>query len=400
MGTRARAVVGAVAVVAALVAQRAEASPRNAADDRFDAITGPMGAYVVRPDAFGIDAERTLVPVPLLLDSVDGDRAFGVIEQLDFPRTSSGPESARQAARDIVTGELVDAGYQVQRQSVLLDGVDSPNLYAELPGTECPAKTIVIGGHYDSRNARGGGSDDNASGVAGMLELARALRDHPLPVTVRFASWSYEEDGLVGAFTMAKAMKAADAEVIGAISLEMIGFTEPDIDPLTGLPGTYLGMISDPTSAPLARAFAAASYAYAPEFPAFGAIIDPNVLPDILRSDHAAFLASGYPVLMATDTANFRNPNYHQPTDDPDTIDQAFLAGSTRAALAGLVTYGSIDQDRDGHADACDGVPVASTSTTAGPSSTTAPSTTSAPAGPQEPADGAEPVAGQVDYTG
>ena len=135
----------------------------------------------------------------------------------------------------------------------------------------------------------------------------------------------------------------------------MLGYATDDIDPLTGLPGDYLGMISDPTSAPLARAFAAAAYTYTPEFPAFGAVIDPNVLPDILRSDHAAFLAEGYPALMATDTANFRNPNYHQPTDTPDTLDPAFLTGSIRAALAGLATYASVDTDGDGTSDVCQG---------------------------------------------
>ena len=86
-------------------------------------------------------------------------------------------------------------------------------------------------------------------------------------------------------------------------------------------------------------------------------MIDPVVLPDIFRSDHAAFIEAGYPGLMATDTANFRNPNYHQPTDTPATIDAAFLEASTRAALAGLVTYASVDNDQDGTADVCQDQP-------------------------------------------
>ncbi|WP_421120272.1 M28 family metallopeptidase [Aquihabitans daechungensis] len=391
MGKRALGIV--VVAVAALLGQAVGAAPAGPADERFDDITGPMKDFVVRPDAFGIDASRTLVDVPPRLDAVDQDRAMDVLTSLAFPRTATGPESARQDARDIVTAELEDAGYEVQSQSVDLDGVDSPNLYAELPGTECAERTIVIGAHYDSAHATGPAADDNASGVAGTMELARALADHPLPVTVRFASWSYEEVGLVGSFAMAREMAAEDREVVGAISLEMIGFTKPDIDPLTGLPSTYLGMISDPTSAPLARAFAAAAYTYTPEFPAFGAVIDPNVLPDILRSDHAAFLASGYPALMATDTANFRNPNYHTPSDTVSTIDPDFLGSSTRAALAGLITLASIDQDQDGQADACtrDLTP---TTTTAPPAATS-----TVPPGETEPV-GATPVSGAASYTG
>lgn len=392
MGKRTVGVVGVVAAVA-VFAGVSYAASANEADDRFDEITGPMGEYVVRPDDFGIDASKTLIEVAPLVAAVDGDRAFADIEALDYPRTSSGPEQNRQDARDHITAQMEAAGLTVEEQSVELNGVDSPNLYAEVRGTECADRTIVIGGHYDSKNAEGGGSDDNASGVAGMLEIARVLEDHPLPVTVRFASWSYEEDGLVGAFAMAKQLKADDRAVVGAISLEMIGYTEPDIDPLTGLPGTYLAMISDPTSAPVARTFAAASYTYTPEFAGFGAVIDPNVLPDILRSDHAAFLASGYPVLMATDTANFRNEHYHQASDNPDTIDQDFLEGSIRSALAGLVTLASVDDDGDGQADACTKDLAAPATTT-----TTVPATTSSPS--TSVPGGAAPVAGAPTVTG
>jgi hypothetical protein len=381
--------IGVVVAVAALVGQAVGAAPAGPADDRFDDITGPMGAFVVRPDAFGIDASRTLVDVAPLLDSIDRQRAMDTLTALAFPRTAGGPEQARQDARDLVTAQFEDAGYDVQSQSVDLNGVDSPNLFVEQPGTECPGRTIVIGAHYDSAHPTGPGADDNASGIAGTMELARALADHPLPVTVRFAAWSYEEAGLVGSAAMAQQMKADGREVVGAISLEMIGFTKPDIDPLTGLPSTYLAMISDPTSAPLARTFGAAAYTYAPEFPGFGAVIDPKVLPDILRSDHAAFLKAGFPALMATDTANFRNPNYHTATDTVASLDPAFHLGSTRAALAGLVTFGSVDGDGDGHADAC--VAPATATTTS-----TTPSPTAPPAGPT----GAEAVDGDADLTG
>ncbi|HEX2575290.1 MAG TPA: M28 family peptidase, partial [Aquihabitans sp.] len=136
-----------------------------------------------------------------------------------------------------------------------------------------------------------------------------------------------------------------------------------------------------------------------PEFPAFGAVIDPDVLPDILRSDHAAFLAAGYPALMATDTANFRNENYHQPSDTPETLDPEYLASSTRAALAGLATFASVDQDQDGRADVCGQQVVATTTTTA--PATTAPTVapTTPPAGPPA-ATGADLIPGSASYTG
>src|SRR5699024_11047638 len=196
------------------------------------------------------------------------------------------------------TDELVDAGYEPQYQSVVYEptGVDSPNIFADLPGTECPEKILVVGGHYDS--VEGPGADDNATGVAGMLELARALRDTPLPVTVRFTSWSYEEVGLVGSKEMAEQAKADGDDIVGAVAYDMIGFTKGGIDPLTGLPHDYLAMVADPTSADMARAFGASAYHHSPEFAAAGAVIDPAVLGDILRSDHASFIAEGFPGLL------------------------------------------------------------------------------------------------------
>ena len=98
--------------------------------------------------------------------------------------------------------------------------------------------------------------------------------------------------------------------------------------------------------------------------------------------------------MMATDTANFRNANYRQPTDTPDTIDQDFLLGSTRSALAGLVTYGSVDDDGDGKADICTRDLSASATT-----STTSTPTTSTTVAATEPT-GAQPVSGQASFTG
>lgn len=331
------------------------------ADDRFDQLTGPFGGFVVRPADFGLDATEVLADVPGLLQEVDGDRARALVEALAVPRGSTGPPANLEAATDLVAATFDDAGHEPQFQPVVhgSTGIDMPNVYAELPGTQCPEKVLVVGAHYDARPDNGAGADDNASGVAGLFELARALQDDPLPVTVRFAAWSYEEDGLLGSRAMVARDLAEGTDVVGAVSLEMIGFTKPEIDPLTGIEASYLAMITDPAGAPLARAFAAAAYTYTPEFPAFGAVVDPGLLPDIYRSDHASYALNGFPGLMATDTANFRNPNYHTINDTPATLDWDFLTSSARAALAGTATYGSSDQDADGLADLCGVVPAA-----------------------------------------
>ena len=84
-------------------------------------------------------------------------------------------------------------------------------------------------------------------------------------------------------------------------------------------------------------------------------MIDPAVLGDILRSDHASFWDQEYSALLSTDTANFRNPNYHRPSDTIDTLDFSFLAGSARSTIAGLVALATIDDNKNGTPDACEG---------------------------------------------
>ena len=352
---RRSAVASAVLLAATFGSTAFAASPTDIADARFAALDGPMAGFVVRPDAFGMDATRVLAGVPALVDQVDGARAKAIVEAIAFPRTSAGPASARQQATDLVADTFRDAGYEPQFQSVVLEstGNDMPNVYAEVPGTQCSDKVLVVSAHYDSIVAGNPAADDDGTGMAGLFEIARALRNRPLPITVRLVAFSYEEDGLVGSQAMAARDASEGTDIVGAVSMDMIGFTKPDIDPLTGLPATYLAMVADPTSAPLARAFGAAAYTYEPAFAAASAIIPLSVLPDIFRSMHALFVGHGYQGLLVSDTANFRNPNYHTVNDTLGTIDWDFLTSSARTVLAGVATYASSDQNADGTADHC-----------------------------------------------
>lgn len=403
-GRRGRALLAVGAATAALLAaQIATARPAGVADDRLAAIDGPMADVLIHPSDFWFDPSRTLVEVPPLLGSVDEARERAFVEALAHPRTATSPAADRQAATDLVAQGFADAGYSAELRSLLSEGAGytMPNVVATLGGTQCPERVLVVGAHYDSVHPTGDGADDNASGVGAMLEIARALRDHPLPVTVRFVAFSYEETGYVGSRAMAAEDRAAGTDLVGAASLDMIAYASPAADPLSGLPaGDYLVVVSDPDSEALPNAYAAGAYRYTPDFPLFGLVIDPAVLPDINRSDHASFEREGYDGMIANDVGVVRNPNYHRAGDSADTLDWGFLAGGTRALLAGTVTYGSIDDDLDGTADLCDGPLVAppevGTTTTGAPTSTV-PATTAPPAvGPA----GADAVPGAPSYTG
>lgn len=380
--------------------------PHQIADERFAAMDGPMVPFVVKPADFGIDATRTLTDVPPLLAQVDPDRLQDLTTQLaGYSRSSSSTQTQIDAATAWVTDQFTDLGYDPQLEPVTHEGRSMPNISVTIPGTGCSDKVLQLSAHYDVVGATNPGADDDASGMAALLEIARILRDHPQPVTIRLVAFSFEENGLVGAFQMAAADAAAHTDIVGAVSMDMIGFTDSSLtDPFVGLPADYLAMVADPSSAALAHVFGAASYTYTPEFPAAGAVIDPSVLPDIFRSDHAAFVLQGYPGMIATDTANFRNPNYHTPNDTLATIDWNFVAGSTRAMLAGMVTYASSDQNSDGIADVCVGsvlpTPDGSTTTTTTPAGSTTTTVVDDRGDTTDTAHAATPVSATPAYTG
>jgi hypothetical protein len=233
---------------------------------------------------------------------------------------------------------------------------------------------FVVGAHYDSV-PESPGADDDASGVAGMLEMARALADTPLPATVWFTGFTMEENGLIGSRHMAVEAYGAGTPIVGMYSLEMLGYTAPEAG--------FIAVIGNEASARLVDAFERAADSYVPEL-AYGAGTVPGngeEQPDVRRSDHAPFWDMGYQALMATDTANFRNPNYHQPTDTIDTLDFVFATNVTKAMLATTVDYLTHDGDGDGQPDACY-APLAATPTvppTATASPTASPTPTEAP---------------------
>ncbi len=387
--------------------------PHDIADQRFAAMNGPMVPFVVTPDRFGMDATKVLTDIPPLLGEVDAARLREDTTELAARyRSSQSSQAELDAATDYVTSTFRDMGYDPQLEPVTLDGKSMPNVSVTIPGTACSNRVLVLSAHYDAKGPTNPGADDDASGMAGLFEIARILRDHPQPVTIRLVGFSFEEDGLVGSRVMAAHDAQVGTDIVGAVSMDMIGYTDPQkTDPFVGLPADYLAMVADPSSAELAHAFGAASYTYLPAFAAAGAVIDPSVLPDIFRSDHFSFVSEGYPGMIVTDTANFRNPNYHTPNDTLATIDWDFVTNSTKAVLAGMTTFASSDQDANGIADLCPGGDPGTTTTTTttvpgssttapGGSSTTRPGTTAPGSENNGSAEPATPVVREPDYAG
>jgi Zn-dependent M28 family amino/carboxypeptidase len=321
---------------------------------RYSEVDGPLKDNVVFPNEFGVDVGGLPI-VHTALSRVSTGRLSADVDAIDEPRgnlTSQYPAALRAAG--YIAGQFQGAGLDVHFDNVTAFGQTLPNVIADLPGTGCSDTIFVFGAHYDTVNVSPG-ADDNASGVAAVLETARVLRQRPLPMTVRFVSFPFEEIGLLGSNQVAADLAADGTDVTGMLSLDGIGFGTTAEDSFLGVPNDYLATVANPASEYLARVFAAAHYEYVLDRFAPAAVIDPAAFGDILRSDHATFWNEGFRALLVTDTANFRTPHYHRETDTLANLDLDFLYDATRATAAGLIAFGLVDADDDLTPDVCQG---------------------------------------------
>jgi hypothetical protein len=262
------------------------------------------------------------------------------------PRTPETPE--HRAAAEYIRAGLEQAGFTVRADRQSSVGMECVNLLADpLPALpELPL--FVVGAHYDT-GPETPGADDNASAVAALLELAawvRPLLDGPGPFACRLQLVAYdlEEYGMIGSLTHAGQLRRAGQAVRGMISLEMLGYTDDRIgsqrmpESLKHLypnVGNFIGVCGNDNSLELIGA-AAEGMKTIPGLPVQCLAVPESgmMLIDVRLSDHSSFWDAGFPALMVTDTAFYRNPNYHQPTDTPDTLDYPFLAKVTAGLCA------------------------------------------------------------------
>lgn len=206
------------------------------------------------------------------------------------------------------------------------------NIYVELTGKELPREVLYVSCHFDAA-PHAPGADDDGTGVAALLEVARVLKDRPMKRTVRLMFFNLEEVNLRGSVEYVRNVRPRDDKVIGMVSLEMLGYfsDEPGSQksPLGRIEGVFepptvgdfIGIATVKAHAEFSQRLDREMRAAAPGLKTFVADRFPVVPPDFLRSDHAPFLLAGLPAVMLTDTANFRNPHYHKPTDTIESLD-------------------------------------------------------------------------------
>ncbi len=261
---------------------------------------------------------------------------------------------ALKAAESYLVATWQEWGFKVERQVYEAKGVASANLEVTLSGQGRPEEILLLGAHYDSVLGSPG-ANDNGSGVAALLELSRLLRAYALPRTVRFVAFVNEEPPFFftakqGSRQYAKMAKARGDNIRLMISLETMGYycDTPGCQRYPPLfrffypaVGNFIGFVSNLKYRHQLKKFTAAFRA-ACDFPAEQAAAF-TWIPGVAWSDHLSFWRAGYPGIMVTDTALYRYPYYHLPSDTPEKLDYERLAQVTHGlagALCQLATEG------------------------------------------------------------
>lgn len=319
-------------------------------------------------------AARPVAPDPIdaPADRVSIDRLIDMIASLPTKRAARGDTEHQEGllqTESIIVQRLKALGYEPTLEIVDAIGLrrDKPrpfhNVIVEIkgrgrstvvqpidPGTTPqtsptlpdspipnPADLLIVGAHFDAV-PRSPGADDNGTGVAALIELARILKDYPMTHDVRLCFFNLEECGLVGSTIHAAAVKDAivtpqKQKIIGMISLDMLGYysAEPGSQksPIPEMEGfkppdtaDFIAMATTLRHRKFSQALTKAMKETAPGLKVVTVDFLPIALPDLLRSDHAPFLAIGVPAVIVSDTAEFRSKHYHRATDTIDTLDR------------------------------------------------------------------------------
>lgn len=295
---------------------------------------------------------------------VDGDRLMGMVaDVVDARRRDTAldcsfiPESerpyyseevchlTRQKTAEYMQKRFEELGLQVRHDESSAPPLSSSNIIVELPGVSRPEEIVLVGAHYDSFYE---GADDNATGVAALLEIARVLSGHRFDRTVRFVGFDLEEFGLIGSSRYIAEQKGSE-RIVASMIFDCLGYYDSrpgSQSSLPGLPtpstGDFIAAFGNDNSRRRVSELFALNEAL--KLTKVVSVIAPGngagpLTGNLMRSDHAAFWLTNHETVFLTDTANFRNPHYHQKTDTLDTLEPVAFRRTVQLSAATLAFW-------------------------------------------------------------
>lgn len=282
-----------------------------------------------------MEIQHNLQRIVTFLSREIGPRSYSEIESLD-------------KTADFIAEELRRYGYDVSFQPFQCRGNTYKNIQAEVKGRDTPEKSLILGAHYDTV-AGSPGADDNAGGIAGMLEIARLARGISFEKTVRFVAFTLEEppffrSGKMGSYVYAKGLKEKGEILEGMICLESIGYftdrPKSQYFPISLFKwiypekGNFIALVSNFHSKEFLSCVKEA-FIKGADLPV-ESLTSFSIVPGVDFSDHASFWEFGYRAVMVTDTAFYRNPHYHRISDTPETLDYARMVEVVKGLRAAV----------------------------------------------------------------
>lgn len=248
---------------------------------------------------------------------------------------------------EYITEQLTSFGYNVTFQEYVTSGKKAKNIIATKIGTQKPEEIVIVGAHYDT--CFNPGADDNASAVAGLLELARIMSAETALRTIKFIAFVNEEPPFfktenMGSRVYTRAVKKKAENIKAVLILEMIGYYSdkpfsqlypPFFGPFYPNKGNFVGIVGNFSSRWLIKK-AASSFKRQTPFPV-ESVTTFAFIPGVDFSDHWSFWKEGYPAIMITDTAFYRNPNYHSDTDTYEKLDYESMAEVIKGLKAVII---------------------------------------------------------------
>jgi len=278
------------------------------------------------------------------LESLVGER---------HPETS--PRALRKAAHYLTT-QFAKAGWNASSQPVNAWG----KVYRNIVATKYPDRLgrggelppLLIGAHYDTVSGSPG-ADDNASGLVVLLEVGLRLSAQPLARPIWLVAFCLEEQDRLGSQAFVSRLKSERREFGGAIILECVGFSKSEAGTQQAPPGVpiavptqgdFLAIVGNEASRSLVIQLEREAQRNAPQLKTLSLVVPGRgeALPHTRRSDHASFWDAGYPAVVLTDTANFRNPHYHRETDTLDTLNLEFLSNVASTVTAAAMQIAGV----------------------------------------------------------
>lgn len=252
-----------------------------------------------------------------------------------------------QKVQQYVEARLKEYGFSIERDPFPFQGKTFENLIASLPQSP-PGDPFLIAAHIDAVPGSPG-ADDNASGVAVLLELARHLGTDPPPFPLLFAPFNLEEYNMVGSSHYVRRLRKERKRVRGMISLEMVGYVDKrpksqsyplGLSHFYPSEGNFIALVGDTRSKKLLGSFGAL-LRKSQHIPVETLLLPLRgwLLPAVRLSDHSPFWDAGLPALLVTDTSFYRNPHYHLPSDTIETLNLSFMAGLTEGLIEALSQF-------------------------------------------------------------